>query len=105
MSAAVLQIVWRPNPGADMAEVMPFVKDSARLWKEAGADDVRFYGVQVGEAGNFAFVVRCASAATLGAAVDKLQNNPAFTQWRAKALKSGLGQFVRSNQLFEIPLG
>jgi hypothetical protein len=103
MAATILQFVFRPNPGTDMAEFMPIIKEAGKLWKKHGAD-VSLYAVQVGEIGNMAFVARFESAAKMGATVEALNSDPAFAAWRAKNLKSGLGTWVRSNQLYEVPL-
>jgi hypothetical protein len=103
MAAAILQYVFKPNPGVDLNELMALVKESAKLWKEHGAD-VSFYTVQVGEIGNMAFVARFESAAKLGATVEALNADPAFMAWRAKSIKGALATWVRSNQLSEVPL-
>ena len=103
MAAAVLQYVFKPNPGADLNELMALVKESAKLWKQHGAD-VSFWSVQVGEIGNMAFVARFESAAKLGATVDALNADPAYIAWRAKRIKSGLSTWVRSNQLGEVQI-
>lgn len=103
MAAATLQYVFKPNPGADLGELVGLVKESAKLWKEHGAD-VSFWTVQVGEIGNMAFVARFESSAKLGATLEALNADPAFMAWRAKSIKSGLATWVRSNQLSEVPL-
>lgn len=103
MAAAILQYVFKPNPGADLGELMALVKESAKLWKKHGAD-VNLWSVQVGEIGNMAFVARFESYAKLGATVEALNADPAFMAWRAKSIKSGLATWVRSNQLYEVPL-
>jgi hypothetical protein len=103
MAAATLQYVFKPNPGADLGELLALVKESAKLWKEHGAD-VSMWSVQVGEIGNMAFVARFESAAKLGATVEALNADPAFMAWRAKSIKTGLATWVRSNQLSEVPL-
>lgn len=101
--AAVLQYVFKPNPGADLGELMGLVKESAAMWKKHGAD-VSPWIVQVGEIGNLAFVARFESAAKLGATVEAVNTDPGFMAWRAKSIKGGLATWVRSNQLSEIPL-
>lgn len=104
MPAAIAQFVFRPNPGADLSEVVGLAKDAAKIWREHGAQDVNLWAVQLGEVGNLAFVVRCDSAAKLGAAIEGVNSDPAFAAWRAKSLKSGMSTWVRSNQLYEIPI-
>ena len=103
MAAAILQYVFKPNPGADLGELMALVNESAKLWKKHGAD-VNLWSVQVGEIGNMAFVARFESSAKLGATIEALNGDPAFVAWRAKSIKSGLATWVRSNQLYEVPL-
>lgn len=103
MPAAVLQYVFKANPGVDMADLMALVNESAALWKKHGAD-VSFWAVQVGEVGNLSFVARFESAAKLGATLEAMNTDPAFATWRAKSVKSSLATWVRSNQAYEIPL-
>lgn len=103
MPAAVAQFVFRPNPGCDMPALLALVKEAAEMWRKVGAD-VSFWGVQIGEAGNLTFVARFESSAKLGAALESLNNDPAFAAWRMKNLKAGLATWVRSNQAYEIPI-
>jgi hypothetical protein len=51
-----------------------------------------------------AFVARFESSAKLGVTVEALNADAAFMAWRAKSIKSGLATWVRSNQLYEVPL-
>lgn len=104
MPAAALQFVFRPNPGADLGALLPLVKEVAGLWKEHGAQDVSLWGVQVGEAGNMALTLRFDSAARLGEVLEGMNSDQKFAAWRARTLKAGLHTWVRSNQLYEIPL-
>jgi hypothetical protein len=62
MTAAVIQYVFRPNPGADMPALMELIKEGATLWKKHGAD-VSLWATQVGEIGNLRFVARFESSA------------------------------------------
>jgi hypothetical protein len=103
MPAAVVQFVFKPNPGCDMTALMGSVKESAAMWKKQGAE-VSLWGVQIGEAGNLTFVARFESSAKLGAALDALNTDPAFVAWRANNVKSGRASWVRSNQAYEIPI-
>ena len=103
MTAAVVQYVFRPNPGADMPALMELIKESASTWKKHGAD-VSLWATQVGEIGNLSFVARFESAAKLGATLDALNSDAVFAAWRAKSVKSGLSTWVRSNQAYEIPV-
>ncbi len=104
MPATVAQFVFRPNPGADLAELVGLAKESAALWREHGAQDVSLWTVQFGEVGNMVFAVRCDSAAQLGSTIEKLNADPRFVAWRARNVKSGLASWVRSNQAYQIPL-
>ena len=54
MARTVSQIVFRPNPGADMMKLMDLVKESAAIWKKHGAD-VSLWSVSAGEIGNMVF--------------------------------------------------
>ena len=81
MPATIVQYVFRPNPGADLVEVVGLAKEAAGLWRQQGVE-VSLWAVQVGEIGNMAFTVRAESAAKLGAAIEGVNNNPAFAAWR-----------------------
>lgn len=104
MAAAALQFVFRPNPGADLGGLLSLTKEVAGMWKEHGAQDVSLWGIQVGEAGNMALVLRFESAAKLGEVLEGMNSDEKFAAWRARALKAGLHTWVRSNQLYEIAL-
>ena len=103
MSAAMVQFVFRPNPGSNISTVLEFAKEAAGLWRRQGAD-VQLWAVQVGEIGNWAFIARFDSTEKLGKALDGLNADPAFQNWRARGLASGLFTWVRSNQGFEVPV-
>jgi hypothetical protein len=103
MPAAILQYVFKPNPGCDLPQLVGLIKEAATLWRTHGAD-VRLWSVQVGEVGNLAFTAAFESTAKLGVTLDALNNDPAFAAWRAKNLKAGLATWVRSNQAYEIPI-
>ena len=60
--------------------------------------------MQVGEVGNMSLAARFESSAKLGATLEALNNDPAFTAFRVKNLKAGLATWVRSNQAYEIPI-
>jgi hypothetical protein len=103
MSAAILQFVFRPNPGADLAGVLELCKEAAGIWKRHGAA-VSLWAVQVGEVGNMVFAARFDSSTKLGATLEAVNGDPAMAVWRAKILKSGSSSWVRSNQAYEIPI-
>jgi hypothetical protein len=103
MASAMVQYVFTPTPGCDMAALMELIKESAGLWRKHGAE-VSLWSVQVGEIGNLAFAARFESTAKLGATLDALNNDPAFGAWRMKSIKSNLASWVRSNQAYEIPI-
>jgi len=103
MPAAMVQYVFKPNPGCDMSALMDLIKESAGMWRKHGAE-VSLWGVQVGEVGNMAFAARCESTAKLGAVLDALNNDPAFAAWRMKSIKANLSTWVRSNQAYEVPI-
>ena len=103
MPAAIVQYVFKPNPGCDVGQLMGLVKEAATMWRTHGAE-VRLWSVQVGEVGNLAFTAGFESSAQLGATLEKLNNDPEFGAWRVKNLKAGLATWVRSNQAYEIPI-
>jgi len=103
MPAAAIQYVFRPNPGCDLPALIELVKEAAVLWRKHGAD-VSLWSVQVGEVGNMSLAARFESSAKLGATLEALNNDPAFTAFRVKNLKAGLATWVRSNQAYEIPI-
>jgi hypothetical protein len=64
----------------------------------------RFWSVAVGEAGNFVFSINFETFSSYGAAVDKLNADPAFQTWQAKRLKAGLTSLVCANMATEIEI-
>jgi len=38
MAQMISQVVFKPNPGAEMAKLMELVAESAALWRKHGAD-------------------------------------------------------------------
>jgi hypothetical protein len=103
MSAAIIQYVFKPNPGIDLAALVALIKEAADLWRKHGAD-ASLWNVQVGEIGNMTFVVRFESTAKLGATLDAINGDPDFAAWRAKSIKAGMVTWVRSNQAYEVPI-
>ena len=103
MPAATIQFVFKPNPGADLRELKGLIAEGAAIWRAQGAQ-VSLWGVQVGEVGNMVFVARFDSHTKMGEALEAINNDATFAQWRAKNLKSGLASWVRSNHAYEIPV-
>lgn len=103
MAQTMLQYVFTPTPGADMAALLPLIKESAELWRKHGAQ-VSLWAVQVGEVGNLLFACRFDSSAKLGATLDAVNADPAFAAWRTKNIKAGLATWVRSNQAYEVTI-
>jgi hypothetical protein len=103
LAKTVSQFVFKPNPGADMQQLLALVKESAELWRKHGAE-VSLWSVQVGEVGNLAFTVHCDSASKMGAVTDGINADPAFAAWRAKNVKAGLASWVRSNQAYQVEI-
>ena len=101
--AVVVQYVVKPNPGSDLAGIIELAKESAVLWRKYGGK-ARFWSVAVGEAGNFVFSINFETFSAYGAAVDKLNADPAFQTWQAKRLKLGATTWVRGNLAFEVPI-
>lgn len=103
MPRAVSQIVFKPNPGADMMKLMELVKESAAIWKRHGAD-VSLWAVSAGEVGNMVFTASFESFSAYGSCMEKLYADPAFVAWNAKGVASGLSSWVRSNVAREVIL-
>jgi hypothetical protein len=103
MSSVVIEYVYQVNPGSDTQALMALTKEATDLWKKHGAK-VSLWAVQVGDIGDMTFRAQFASSAKLGAALDALNSDDAFNAWRTKSYQSGLAQWVRSNQSYEIPI-
>ena len=103
MPAAMIQFVFRPNPGSNITTILEFCKTAADLWRKHGGE-VHLWTIQVGEIGNMAFTVQAESTARLGAITDAVNADPALMQWRAQVLAAGQTTWVRSNQGFEVPI-
>ena len=99
--AVVVQYVVKPNPGSDLGGIIELAKESAVLWRKHGGKP-RFWSVAVGEAGNYVFSINFETFSAYGAAVDKLNADPAFQTWQAKRLKAGFTTLVRANMAIEI---
>lgn len=103
MASAIVQFVFKPNPGCDMLALLEMAKEGAGIWRKHGAE-VSLWSVQVGEIGNLAFTARFESTAKLGATLDSLNNDPVMAAYRVKQIKANLATWVRSNQAYEIPI-
>ena len=57
MAQMISQVVFKPNPGADMAKLMGLVAESAAIWRKHGAE-VNVWTVSAGEIGNMVFSTR-----------------------------------------------
>lgn len=102
--AVAVQYVVKPNPGSDLATILEMTHESAVLWRKYGGK-VSFWSVAVGEVGNFVFTINFENFSAYGAAVDKLNADPAFQAWQVKRLKLGLTSWVRGNMATEIVVG
>jgi hypothetical protein len=103
MPAAIVQYVFKPNPGCDPLALLEMAKEGATIWRKHGAQ-VSLWSVQVGEIGNLAFTARFDSTAKLGETLEGLNNDPVMAAWRVKNAKANLASWVRSNQAYEIPI-
>ena len=101
MQRIVPQVVFKPNPGADMMKLMALVKESVAIWKSHGAD-VSLWAVLAGEVGNMVFTASFESFSAYGACMEKIYVDPAFAAWNAKGVASGLSSWVRSNVAREV---
>ncbi len=96
MAQMISQVVFKPNPGADMTKLMALVAESAALWRKHGAE-VSIWAVSAGEVGNMVFSARYESFEAYGKCTDALYADPAFQAWQVKGTASGLSSWVRSN--------
>lgn len=103
MARCVAQYVFKPNPGADMAQFRANVKTVLALWKKYGAE-TSFWSVTGGEVGNFVVSCMFPSVKAYGECIDSLAADPAFQAWTANNVSAGLSSWVRSNIAREIPL-
>ena len=55
MAQMISQVVFKPNPGADMTKLMGLVAESAAIWRKHGAE-VNVWTVSAGEIGNMVFI-------------------------------------------------
>ena len=103
MAEMISQVVFKPNPGADMAKLMELVAESAAIWRKHGAE-VSIWAVSAGEVGNMVFATRYASDEAYGKCTDAVYADPAFQAWQAKGTASGLSSWVRSNLARQLPI-
>ena len=101
--AVVSQVVFRPNPGADMTKLMALVAESAAIFRKHGAE-VSVWAVSTGEIGNMVFNVRYESYEAYGKCVDAVYADPAYQAWSQKGVASGLSTWVRSNLVRQLPI-
>jgi hypothetical protein len=90
--AVVSQVVFRPNPGADMTKLMALVAESAAIFRKHGAE-VSVWAVSTGEIGNMVFTTRYESYEAYGKCADAVFADPAYQAWSQKVLQvdSALG--------------
>ena len=96
--------VFRPNPGADMGDVMKAIEEGAALWRKHGAPNPRLWTISAGEIGNYVLVVQFENAAEYAKVVDPLSADPKFRRWQARNVAAGNITWVRSNLARELPL-
>jgi hypothetical protein len=97
--------VFRPNPGADLGEVIGAIKRGAQLWLKHGSPPPRLWAVTAGELGNYVLVVQFENAAAYAKVVDPLSADPEFRAWQAGNVEAGAITWVRSNLAREMDLG
>jgi hypothetical protein len=96
MAQMISQVVFKPNPGADMAKLMGLVAESAAIWRKHGAE-VNVWTVSAGEIGNMVFSTRYDNFEAYGKCLDAVYADPDFQAWQIKGTASGLSTWVRSN--------
>ena len=100
----VLQFVFKPVPGSDLAQIIEHAKVVARLWKKHGAKEVSLWTVSTGEMGNMAFTVPFETYSEYGKCIDALHVDPEFRKWQAESIKTGMTEWVRGNIARKVPL-
>jgi hypothetical protein len=103
MAEMISQVVFKPNPGADMTKLMGLIAESAAIWRKHGAD-VSIWTVSMGEVGNMVFATRYPSYEAYGKCVDAVYADPEFQAWQVKGTASGLSSWVRANLARQLPL-
>ena len=103
MAEMISQVVFKPNPGADMAKLMELVAEGAAIWRKHGAE-VSIWAVSGGEVGNMVFATRYPSYEAYGKCTDAVYGDPAFQTWQAKGTANGLSSWVRSNLARHLPI-
>ena len=103
MAQMISQVVFKPNPGADLAKLMELVAESAAIWRKHGAE-VSIWTVSAGEVGNMVFATRYDSYEAYGKCTDAVYADPAFHAWQVKGTASGLSSWVRSNLARQLPI-
>jgi hypothetical protein len=101
--AVVSQVVFHPNPGADMTKLMALVAESAAIFRKHGAE-VSVWAVSTGEIGNMVFTTRYESYEAYGKCADAVYADPAYQAWSQRGVASGLSTWVRSNLVRQLPI-
>jgi hypothetical protein len=101
--AIEVRYVFRPLPGAALADVMESSKSAAELWKKHKGD-VSLWIVGAGEQGNWVFSVKFPDYEAYGKCLTGLTQEPAFTEWQDRVMKAGKVEWVRSSLFRQIPL-
>lgn len=86
-----------------MGQVMANLKDSAAVWRSAGAE-VKVYTVSVGEIGNMVFAARWDSYEAYGKSLDKMVGDLSVQALVVNITGSGTVEWVRSNLARELPI-
>jgi len=103
MAQMISQVVFKPNPGADMTKLMGLVAESAAIWRKHGAE-VNVWTVSAGEIGNMVFSTSYDSFEAYGKCLDAVYADPDFQAWQIKGTASGLSTWVRSNLARQLPI-
>jgi hypothetical protein len=93
----MLQYVFKPLPGSDLARIIEHAQIAAKLWKKHGAKEVSLWNISNGEIGNLAFTVPFENYSDYGRCYDALLADPDFRKWQVDLVKAGLSEWVRSN--------
>ena len=93
----MLQFVFKPVPGSDLAQIIEHARAGSVLWKKHGAKEVSLWAISCGEMGNLAFTVPFDTYSDYGKCYDSLLTDPDFRRWQAESVKAGLSEWVRGN--------
>jgi hypothetical protein len=100
--AIIVQYMFRQIPGQRIATLTEAMQAGAALWKKHGSRP-RMWAGGVGDIGNYAVTNEFADYAAYGKCQDALLADPDFRAWFVTYQESGVGEWLRSSILREMP--